>query len=191
MATKVNISDIVFDTFVICPLCGKKMKSITSSHLQHKHGYNDLQEFKIEYGIPMKIPLVANEVVAMMRKHGQRRSQWFRKNVMPIGIEQSRKNDLVPKKLRKHSAAIRKGKSWIPQHKENMRSEGWLDIHESARLLNISYNYARKCATDGRLKTVNIKGIRFSRHEWVAQTELLLIDNRIKYHKPERIKSDK
>ncbi len=104
-----------------------------------------------------------------MQKHGKRRSEWFRENVMPIGIEQARKGDLVPKELRKHSGTIRRGKSWIPGHISEMKSRGWLDLHEAADLLGIAYNYARKCASDGRIKTITEKGIRFLQAEWVEE----------------------
>ena len=95
-----------------------------------------------------------------MQKHGKRRSKWFRENVMPIGIEQSQKGDLVPKEIRKHSGVLRRGKSWIPSHISEMKRKGWLDLHEAAELLGIAYNYARKCASDGRIKTITYKGIR-------------------------------
>lgn len=178
-----DISEIIFDTYVICPFCKKKMKSLSGTHLHWKHGFKNMYEFKLEYGIPMSKSLIAHEVLAVMRQNGQRRAKWFRKHVMPIGIEQAKKTDLVPKELRKHSGLVRKGQSWIPGHISEMQNNGWLDLHEVAQILEISYNYTRKCATDGRLKTINSKGLRFTKPEWVEETRKLLQDNRVKYHK--------
>lgn len=175
-----DVNQIVFEKYVICPLCKKKMKSLTGSHLQHKHGYS-YKEFKIEFGIPMGTALVARDLRATMQKHGKRRSKWFRENVMPIGIEQAKKGDLVPKEIRKHSGGLRRGKSWIPSYTSEMKRKGWLDLHEAAELLGISYNYARKCATDGRIETVTYKGIRFTKLEWVDDAKKLLRENRKKY----------
>lgn len=179
-----DISEIVFDTYVICPFCKKKMKSLSGTHLQRIHGFKDIYEFKLEYGIPMGKSLVAHEVLVVMRQNGQRRAKWFRENVMPIGIEQAKKADLVPKELRIHSGLLRRGQSWILGHISEMKNNGWLDLHDAAQALEIAYNYARKCATDGRLKTINSKGIRFTKPEWVEETKKLLQENRIKYHKP-------
>lgn len=175
-----NLDDIVFDNYVICPLCKNKMRSLSGSHLQHKHGLS-YKEFKFEFGIPMGVALVARDLRATMQKHGRRRSEWFKENVMPIGIEQSQKGDLVPKESRKHSGSLRRGKSWIPGHISEMKSEGWLDLHDAAELLGIAYNYARKCATDGRLKTVNQKGIRFTTLELVEDARNLLQKNRERF----------
>ncbi|MFC4767394.1 MucR family transcriptional regulator [Effusibacillus consociatus] len=60
--------EIIFDTYVICPLCKVKLDSLTSSHLQHKHGYSGLKEYKMEFGIPMGVPLVAHKIRANMQK---------------------------------------------------------------------------------------------------------------------------
>jgi len=176
-----NVEEIVFDNYVKCPLCKEKLKSLSGTHLQQKHGYTNIKEFKLEFGIPMSTALIAHDVRKVMQQKGKRRRKWFKENVMPIGIEQSRKGDLVPKELRKHSGALRKGKSWIPIHVSEMKSKGWLDLHEAASLLGIAYNYARKCATDGRLKTKTSKGVRFTKVEWVEEAKKLLQVNREKY----------
>jgi hypothetical protein len=177
-----NIDDIIFDSYVICPLCKKKMKSINSAHLKYKHDYSNLKEFKIEFAIPMGVALVARDVRATMQKHGKRRSKWFKENVMPIGIEYAKTYyDLVPKEIRKHSGVIRRGRSWIPNYISEMKKQGWLDLHDAAITLGVSYNYARKCATDGRLKSSMSKGIRFTKPEWVKETSVLLQANREKY----------
>jgi hypothetical protein len=181
-----DISEIVFDEYIICPLCKKEMKSLSGTHLQRIHGFTGVHEFKLEYGIPMNAALIAHNIRAVMQKHGQRRVKWFRENVMPIGVELSKKGDLVPKELRKHSGIIRRGQSWIPGHISEMRSNGWLDLHDAAQALGIAYNYARKCATDGRLRVIISKGIRFTNPEWVEEARQLLKENRIKYHKPPR-----
>jgi len=142
-----------------------------------------MNEFKLEYGIPMNAALIAHNVRAVMQKHGQRRAKWFRENVMPIGVVMSKKEDLCPKELRKHSGLIRRGQSWIPWHVSEMLNNGWLDLSDAAQALGIAYNYARKCATDGRLRVIVSKGIRFTKPEWVKETSRLLTENRIKYHK--------
>lgn len=118
-----------------------------------------------------------------MQEKGLRRAKWFRENVVPIGVEQSRKGHLVPKELRVHSGLLRRGKSWILGHISEMKNNGWLDLYDAAERLGIAYNYARKCATDGRLQTVNSKGIRFTKPEWVEDTRALLQENREKPYK--------
>ena len=99
-----------------------------------------IKEFKLEFGIPMGVSLIAGDVRAAMQKHGKRRSQWFKENAMPLGIKQSQQGDLVPKELRKHSGLVRRGMSWMPSHISEMKSRGWLDLHDAAELLGIAYN---------------------------------------------------
>lgn len=48
-----DISEIVFDTYVLCPICKKIMRSLGGSHLQRIHGFSNMKEFKLENGIPM------------------------------------------------------------------------------------------------------------------------------------------
>ena len=178
-----HVSEIVFDTYVICPLCQRKMTSLSGTHLQQKHGFTNMRDFKLEYGILMGTALVAHSLRAVMQKHGRRRAPWFRKNVMPVGVEMAKKCDLVPEESRRHSGLLRRGRSWIPEHISAMRSDGWLDLHVAAQILGVTYNYARKCATDGRLRIMHEKGIRFTKPEWVEDTRKLLHENRVKYHK--------
>lgn len=180
-----NISDIVFDTYVICPLCKRKMRTLSGSHLMHKHGFSSMVEFKIEYGIPMSTALIARDIKETMHKHGKRRAKWFKENVMPKGIEQSKTTigDMVPKEIRMHSGRLRRGQSWIPEYISEMKQQGWLDLRDAAKSLNIAYNYARKCATDGRLKVIHSKGLRFTKPEWVEDTRKLLQENRKKWRR--------
>lgn len=179
-----NIDEIVFDTYVICPLCHKEYICISGVHLKFKHGYKKIQDFKIEYGIPMHVALIARNTREVMRKKGKLRSAWFKENVMPIGIEMSKTmGDLVPKEIRKHSGLQIRGRSWQPSLVKEMVEKGFVDIHEAATILGISYNYARKCATDGRIMTLMYKSVRFTKLEWIEDARKLLVENRIKYHK--------
>lgn len=182
-----NVDDIVFDDYVICPLCKEIMKSISGAHLIHKHGYSGIKEFKIEYGIPMHVTLIAKKIRAEMVKKGKLRSDWFKENVMMKGVEYARnsfdkKIDTVPKEIRVHAGKLRRGQpqEWIVKHIAEMEQKGWLDLHKAAELLGVSYNYTRKCATDGRLKVISEKGIRFTTVEWINDCIKLLQENRIK-----------
>ena len=175
-----DVKEIIFSTYVICPLCNKKMKALHTNHLKHKHGCT-LKEFKMEFEIPMGIAMIADDTKAVMQQKGRHRAEWFRENVMPIGIELSKKSDLVPKDIRRHAGIVSRGKSWMGSHVSEMRSKGWLDLHDAAKLSGYSYNYIRKCASDGRLKTIVEKGIRFTKPEWVEISENLLQENRMKY----------
>lgn len=173
-----NIDEIVFDTYVICPLCQAKMKTLSGAHLIYKHGYSGLKEFRLKFGLPMCVPLIAGSTKRAMQKHGKSRAKWFKKNVMPIGIEMAKHENLVSKEVRVHSGLLRRGQSWIPAHVTEMSKEGWIDLHTAAESLGIAYNYARKCATDGRLKTIKSKGVRFTKEEWIEDTRKLLKENR-------------
>ena len=171
-----NIDEIVFDTYVICPLCKKEYKSISGDHLKFKHGYKKIQDFKFEYGIPMHVALIARNSREVMRKKAKLRSAWFKEYVMPIGIEMSKTmGDLCPKEIRE--------RSWQPALVKEMVEKGFVDIHEAATMLGISYNYALRCASDGRIMTLMYKSIRFTKLEWIENARKLLIENRIKYHK--------
>lgn len=182
-----NVDDIIFDNYVICPLCKIKMKAISGAHLIYKHGYTGMKQFKLEYGIPMHVALIAKNIRTVMVRKGKLRSDWFKKNVMIKGIEYARdssdkKIDMVPKEIRVHAGNQRKGQpqEWLIKHTAEMKEKGWLDLHEAAVLLGVSYNYTRKCATDGRLKVIFDKGIRFTKIEWINDSIKLLQENRIK-----------
>lgn len=179
-----NIDELVFDTYVICPFCKAEMKTLSGSHLIYKHGFKSMKDFKLEFGLPMTVPLISHQTRERMREKGKRRSDWFKENVMPIGIEFTKKHgDLVPDDIRKNSGKLRRNKSWYPELIEEMKGKGLIDLHEAASILDISYNYTRKCATDGRLKVEAHKGVRFTKAEWIEDTRKLLEENRIKYHK--------
>lgn len=181
-----NIEEYIFDEYIICPICGEK-KQILTHHLKHKHGYINQREFKLENGIPFGFPLVCRNLLAKMRENGKRRSEWFKENVSPKGVEITRKKDIVPKESRKHVSRMRKGITWIKPFVDEMRKEGWIDLHDASELIGFSYNYMRKCATDKRLQTVMMKGIRFTTKEWVEDTRKLLQENREKY-RPDLLK---
>lgn len=177
-----DVSEIVFDTYVICPICKKVMRTLAGTHLKRIHGFRDMKEFKLAFGIPMHEGLVARDLWADMQQRGLKRAQWFRENAVPIGVEMAKeKHDLVPKEFRVHSGLIRRGKSWILEYTKEMKSIGWLDLHDAADHLGIAYNYARKCATDGRLQIIVSKGIRFTKQEWVEDARKLLQGNREKH----------
>ncbi|MDP4145943.1 MAG: hypothetical protein Q8936_15890 [Bacillota bacterium] len=182
-----NIEEIVFDNYVICPLCKERMKSLSGAHLKYKHGYSGLKEFKIEFGIPMHKALVSNNVRNEMINKGKSRANWFRENVMKKGIEYtkstySKKMDVVPKEIRIHAGKLRKGQpnEWTKKHISDMAQKGWLDLHIAAEIIGISYNYTRKCASDGRLQVIIEKGIRFTKKEWIDEAIKLLEKNRIR-----------
>ena len=182
-----NVDDIVFEDYIICPICKKQMGSLSPAHLIYKHGYTGMKQFKIEYGIPMCAPLVAKIVRAVMVKKGKMRSKWFRENVMMKGVEYARtfannKIDMVPKEVRAHVSKLRKGQpqDWLVTHISEMEQKGWLDLHKASELLGVSYNYTRKCATDGRLKVILEKSIRFTTIEWIDEAKKLLQENRKK-----------
>lgn len=182
-----NVDDIVFNDYVICPLCKNRLRAISGSQLIHKHGYSWMKEFKLEFGIPMQVALISKNTRAIMCKKGNLRSDWFKENVMIKGIEYARnsydkKIDLVPKEIRVHAGMQRKGEpqDWLIKHIAEMKQKGWLDLHKATVLLGVSYNYTRKCATDGRLKIILEKGIRFTKVEWINDTIKLLQENRIK-----------
>lgn len=176
-----NIQEYIFDEYVICPICKEKLKMLSPSHLRYKHGYQGMKDFKLQFNIPFNMPIVCHQTLNQMREQGKKRSGWFRKNVLPKGVQISKQHDLVPKESRRHAGRVRRGKSWINEFVNEMREEGWLDLHTAAKQLGIAYNYARKCATDGRLQTINRKGIRFTTEEWVEETRNLLQQNREKY----------
>ncbi len=181
-----DLNEIIYDTYVVCPLCNKEFKAISGGHLQLKHNMT-MQEFKLNNGIPMGVALIAKDSLQVMKNNGNKRSEWFKKNVMPIGIDMSKKEDLVPKNIRVHSGKIRKGKSWITTFNEELEAKKLINLHKASELLNISYNYSRKCATDGRLKVIMIKGIRFTTKEWIEDARKLLQKNRETY-RPDLLK---
>jgi hypothetical protein len=122
-----DINEIIFDNYVICPICHRQLKTINGTHLKRYHEIPDVYSFKIEFGIPMHVALTAKNVRSVMVKNGKKRSSWFRENVMPIGIEYSKKGgDLVPKELREFGGQMRRGKSWVPGLLADMKSKGWL-----------------------------------------------------------------
>lgn len=182
-----KVDDIVFDDYVICPFCKEKMKALSGAHLIHKHGYSGIKEFKLEYGIPLHTALVSKNTRIAMCKKGKFRTDWFKKNVMIKGIEfvknsYDKKIDYVPKESRIHAGKQRKGKTqdWVIKLVADMKQKGWMDLHEAAVQLGVSYNYTRKCATDGRLKVIHEKSIRFTKIEWINDTIKLLRENRLR-----------
>lgn len=182
-----NIQDYIFDEYIICPICMEKFTMLSTSHLKFKHNYKGLRDFKLQHGIPFNVPIVANQTLKQMKENGKKRSEWFRTHVSPKGIQITKKQYLVPKESRQHTGRLRRGKSWYPAFIEQMREEGWLDLHTAAKQLGISYNYMRKCATDKRLQTVMNKGIRFTTEEWMEDTRKILQENREKY-RPDLLK---
>lgn len=176
-----NIQDYIFDEYILCPICKEKFTMLSPAHLKYKHGYEGLRGFKLKHRIPFNVPIVAHHTLKQMRENGKKRSEWFWEHVSPKGIQITKEHYLVPKESRQHAGRIRKGKSWHPSFIQQMREEGWLDLHTAANKLGIAYNYVRKCATDRRLQTVLNKGIRFTTEEWVEETRVLLQKNREKY----------
>ncbi|SDX93221.1 hypothetical protein [Thermoactinomyces sp. DSM 45892] len=174
-----NIQDYIFEQYVTCPICKENLLSLSGSHLHYKHGYEGIREFKIEYNIPFNLPIVSHETRRKMRRHGQKRSEWFKKEVMPVGLLMAKdKKVIVPKEAREHMGRARRGQSWIPEFVQQMKEEGWLDLYDASKKLGLAYNYARKCATDGRLQTVMKKSLRFTTEEWVEEWRVLLERNR-------------
>ncbi|MDQ0418970.1 hypothetical protein J2Z48_003194 [Croceifilum oryzae] len=174
-----NIQEYIFEDYVICPICNEKLAFLSGSHLKYKHGYEGMREFKIEYGIPFGLAIVSHATREKMRKQGKKRSEWFKKEVMPIGLRMAKDKELiVPKESREHMGRARRGKTWRPEFIRQQRQEGWIDLRDAANKLGLAYNYARKCATDGRLQTVTKKGIRFTTEEWVEEWRAVLEKNR-------------
>lgn len=164
--------------YIECPICKKRLKSLNTTHLR-KHGFESVREFKIAYDIPLSKGLVAPNTRKKMQKHGLKRRDWFKENVTIKGVEYIREgNNPVSQESRNHAGRLRRNQTWITSFVDSMKKQGWLDLHDVSEKLGIAYNYARKIATDKRLKTETFKGIRFSRPEWVEEARILLAENR-------------
>ena len=183
-----NLSDYIFDDHIICPICNKSFRSLNIKHLR-MHGYDHYDQFRKDYDLPMTLAFVCADTLQTMRDNAlteTRKKRW--QKVSKIGHEMAAKQKVAPivsRESRLQGWRSRgNDRTWVPDFVQEMTNNGWLDLHKAAEIMGISYNYARKISSDGRLRTEYHKNIRFTKPEWIDSSLQLLEENRRK-HRPD------